>query len=79
MATTPTSQSTPRAPSTRPSTRPACCACKPPALLTDYATPLVEILKDNSRPVAAELYATLDMPFATLIWQLTSAAEKSAA
>jgi nicotinamidase-related amidase len=47
--------------------------------LTDYATPLVEILKDNSRPVAAEFYATLDMPFATLIWQLTSAAEKSAA
>jgi nicotinamidase-related amidase len=48
-------------------------------VLTDYATPLVEILKDNSRPVAAEFYATLDMPFATLIWQLTSAAEQSAA
>jgi nicotinamidase-related amidase len=48
-------------------------------VLTDYATPLVEILKDNSRPVAAEFYATLDMPFATLIWQLTSAAEKTAA
>jgi hypothetical protein len=48
-------------------------------VLTDYATPLVEILGDNSRPVAAELYATLDMPFATLIWQLTSAAEKAAA
>jgi nicotinamidase-related amidase len=48
-------------------------------VLTDYATPLVEILKDNSRPVAAEFYATLDMPFATLIWQLTSAAAKSAA
>ena len=48
-------------------------------VLTDYATPLVEILKDNSRPVAAEFYATLDIPFATLIWQLTSAAETSAA
>jgi nicotinamidase-related amidase len=48
-------------------------------VLIDYATPLVEILKDNSRPVAAEFYATLDMPSATLIWQLNSAAKKSAA
>jgi nicotinamidase-related amidase len=48
-------------------------------VLTDYATPLVEILKDNSRPVAAEFSATLDMPFATLIWQLTGTAETSAA
>jgi nicotinamidase-related amidase len=48
-------------------------------VLTDYATPLVEILKDNARPVAAEFYATLDMPFATLIWQLSSASEKPAA
>lgn len=48
-------------------------------VLTDYATPLVEILKDNSRPVAAEFYATLDMPFATLVWQLSSAKDAPAA
>jgi nicotinamidase-related amidase len=49
------------------------------AVVTDYATPLVEILKDNSRPVAAEFYAALDMPFAALVWQLSSATHASAA
>jgi nicotinamidase-related amidase len=48
-------------------------------VVTDYATPLVEILKDNSRQVAAEFYATLDMPFAALIWQLSSAKDTPAA
>ena len=48
-------------------------------VLTDYATPLVEILTDNSRPVAAEFYATIDMPFATLVWQLSSAKDAPAA
>lgn len=48
-------------------------------VVTDYAAPLVEILKDNSRPVAAEFYATLDMPFAALIWQLSSAKDAPAA
>jgi hypothetical protein len=48
-------------------------------ILTDYATPLVEVLKDNARPIAAEFYATLDMPFAGLIWQLSSANDKPAA
>jgi nicotinamidase-related amidase len=43
------------------------------AVVTDYATPLVEILSDNSRPIAAEFYAALDMPFASLVWQLSSA------
>jgi nicotinamidase-related amidase len=48
-------------------------------VVTDYATPLVEILRDNSRPIAAEFYAALDMPFATLIWQLSSANAGAAA
>lgn len=48
-------------------------------VVTDYAAPLVEILKDNSRPVAAEFYAALDMPFATLIWQLGTAKDAPAA
>jgi nicotinamidase-related amidase len=48
-------------------------------VVTDYATPMVEILKDNSRPIAAEFYAALDMPFATLIWQLASTSAGAAA
>ena len=48
-------------------------------VVTDYATPLVEILKDNSRPVAAEFYTTLDMPFASLIWRLSSTRNAPAA
>jgi nicotinamidase-related amidase len=43
-------------------------------ITTDYATPMVEILKDNADPVAGEVYGALDMPFATLIVQLTSQA-----
>jgi hypothetical protein len=39
-------------------------------ILTDYSTPLVEILKDNSRPIAAKFYSTLDLPVAGLIWEL---------
>jgi nicotinamidase-related amidase len=39
-------------------------------IVTDYATTMVEILKDNARPLANELYAALDMPFATLVGQI---------
>jgi nicotinamidase-related amidase len=42
-------------------------------ILTDYATTMVEILKDNASPLANELYATLDMPFATLVGQIFAA------
>jgi nicotinamidase-related amidase len=48
-------------------------------VLTDYATPMIEILNDNARPIAAEVYAALDMPFATLVWQLSGASAKAAA
>jgi nicotinamidase-related amidase len=42
-------------------------------IVTDYATTMVEILKDNASPLANELYATLDMPFATLVSQIFAA------
>lgn len=42
-------------------------------IVTDYATTMVEILKDNASPLANELYATLDMPFATLVGQIFAA------
>jgi len=31
---------------------------------------MVEILKDNARPEAGEVYAAMDMPWATLVGQI---------
>ncbi len=45
-------------------------------ILSDYATMMVEILKDNGRPEAGEVYAALDMPWATLVSQIASALRK---
>ena len=42
----------------------------------DYASVAVEMLGDNSDPKANEVYGALDMPFATLVWQVTSSAAK---
>jgi nicotinamidase-related amidase len=42
-------------------------------IVSDYATLMVEILKDNTRPEAGAVYAAMDMPFATLVGQLSSA------
>lgn len=42
-------------------------------ILSDYATLMVEILKDNGRPEAGPVYAALDMPWATLVGQIASA------
>lgn len=42
--------------------------------VTDYATAGVELLRDNTDPKAQDVYGALDMPFATLVWQLNSAA-----
>ena len=42
-------------------------------ILSDYATLMVEILKDNARPEAPAVYAALDMPWATLVGQIASA------
>ncbi|MBX5143050.1 isochorismatase family protein [Rhizobium lentis] len=42
-------------------------------ILSDYATLMVEILKDNGRPEAGAVYAALDMPWATLVGQVAKA------
>jgi nicotinamidase-related amidase len=42
-------------------------------VLSDYATLMVEILKDNARPEAGEVYGALDMPWAKLVGQIAQA------
>jgi nicotinamidase-related amidase len=42
-------------------------------ILSDYATLMVEILKDNGRPEAVALYAAMDMPWAKLVGQIAQA------
>ncbi|WP_028534632.1 isochorismatase family protein [Paludibacterium yongneupense] len=44
--------------------------------VTDYATAAVEMLRSNVDPKANEVYADLDMPFATLVWQIQSGFSK---
>jgi len=45
-------------------------------ILSDYATLMVEILKDNARPEAGAVYAALDMPWARLVGQVAQAYRK---
>lgn len=45
-------------------------------ILSDYATLMVEILKDNARPKAGAVYAALDMPWAKLVGQISQAYSK---
>jgi nicotinamidase-related amidase len=45
-------------------------------ILSDYATLMVEILKDNSRPEAGIVYSALDMPWATLVGQIAGGMRK---
>ena len=42
-------------------------------ILSDYATLMVEILKDNARPEAGAVYAAIDMPWAKLVEQIAQA------
>jgi nicotinamidase-related amidase len=42
-------------------------------IVTDYASLMVEILKDNSRPDAAAIYGAIDMPWAKLVGQIAQA------
>ena len=42
-------------------------------ILSDYATLMVEILKDNGRPEAVAVYAAMDMPWAKLVGQIANA------
>lgn len=45
-------------------------------IVSDYATLMVEILKDNASPEAGAVYAALDMPWATLVGQVAAAYRK---
>jgi nicotinamidase-related amidase len=42
-------------------------------VLSDYATLMVEILKDNGRPEAGAVYGAIDMPWAKLVGQIAKA------
>lgn len=44
--------------------------------VTDYASAGVEWLRDNASPKAHEVYGDLDIPFATLVWQLKNTPSK---
>jgi nicotinamidase-related amidase len=44
--------------------------------VTDYATAAVEMLGSNTDPQANEIYGFIDMPFASLVWQLQDAFKK---
>jgi nicotinamidase-related amidase len=42
-------------------------------ILSDYATLMVEILKDNAQPEAVAVYEAMDMPWAKLVGQIAQA------
>jgi isochorismate hydrolase len=42
-------------------------------IVSDYATLMVEILKDNARPEAGEVYGAMDMGWAKLVGQISQA------
>jgi hypothetical protein len=42
-------------------------------MVSDYATLIVEILNDNARPEAGEVYGAMDMLWATLVGQIVYA------
>src|SRR2546423_5541856 len=42
-------------------------------IVADYATLMVEILKDNARSEAGEVYGAMDMPWAKLVGQIAKA------
>src|SRR6266853_1475270 len=46
-------------------------------ILSDYATLMVEILKDNARPEAGAVYGAMDMPWAKLVGQIAQSYGKS--
>ena len=45
-------------------------------ITSDYASLMVEILKDNSRPDAGAIYEAIDMPWAKLVGQIAQAYAK---
>jgi hypothetical protein len=45
-------------------------------IVSDYATLMVEILKDNGRPEAGEVYGAMDMDWAKLVGQCRQCLQK---
>jgi nicotinamidase-related amidase len=45
-------------------------------IVSDYASLMVEILKDNTRPEASVVYGAIDMPWAKLVGQIAQAYAK---
>jgi hypothetical protein len=45
-------------------------------ILSDYATLMIEVLKDNVRPEAGAVYAAIEMDWATLVGQIAQANAK---
>jgi nicotinamidase-related amidase len=45
-------------------------------IVSDYASLMVEILKDNTRPEAGAVYGAIDMPWAKLVGQIAQAYTK---
>jgi nicotinamidase-related amidase len=45
-------------------------------IVSDYATLMVEILKDNARPEAGAVYGAIDMPWAKLVGQIAHSYSK---
>jgi hypothetical protein len=45
-------------------------------ILSDYATLMIEILKDNARPEAGAVYGAIDMDWAKLVGQIGQAYSK---
>jgi hypothetical protein len=48
-------------------------------ILSDYATLMIEILKDNARPEAGAVYGAIAMDWAKLVGQIAQAATKQTA
>ena len=42
-------------------------------ILSDYATLMIEVLKDNARPEAGSVYGAIDMDWAKLVGQIAEA------
>jgi hypothetical protein len=45
-------------------------------ILSDYATLMIEILKDNDRPEVGAVYGAIDMDWANLVGQIAQANAK---
>jgi hypothetical protein len=65
--------STPPVLSAKLSDRSGFCGLQAGVILSDYATLMVEILRDNARPEAGPVYGAMDMPWAKLVGQIAQA------